>query len=210
MPWKPAIERACEVSALKQSRHADCSFKAVPRKSVWKQLSSENHWIFTVFDNLILTVDCGLSNRSWITLPLKGILQLPYGCTAAYEGITLTASKQFTSEKKTTIQSSSWELDYKKINSKLVKPFDITIINNTKYIEKLQKDVEIMKAKNIELRELNFHTAPGHASFIIILISIIVLIFVYIKYKCCNKNAVVKLDFSPPVSYSARQNVQTN
>ncbi|XP_046810803.1 uncharacterized protein LOC124420757 [Lucilia cuprina] len=84
MPWKPAIERACEVSALKQSRHADCSFKAVPRKSLWKQLSSENHWIFTVFDNLILTVDCGLSNRSWITLPLKGILQLPYGCTAAY------------------------------------------------------------------------------------------------------------------------------
>ncbi|XP_065356309.1 uncharacterized protein LOC135950707 [Calliphora vicina] len=32
----------------------------------------------------------------------------------------------------------------------------------------------------------------------------------YAAFKCRNKTAVVKLDFSPPVSFSARQNVQTN
>lgn len=68
----------------------------------------------------MLTVDCGLGSRDWATLPPKGILKLKYDCIASYEGITLTASQQFSSKQRESIKTSSWELHYEKVNRKLV------------------------------------------------------------------------------------------
>lgn len=207
--WKPATERSCEVSALKQSRHAECNFEEVAKKSVWEALSRENHWIFTVFDRFTLSVDCGLGNRSWMTLPLKGILSLPPGCTAIYEGVTLTASLKFSTQRSSSIQTSSWSLDIDNMESKLVKPFDVTIVNNTKDIESLLKQVRKLKATDIELKTLQFHHLSGHASLTLMTILILIAVGVYIKYKCCNsRKTVVKLDFSPPAPLRPRQNVQ--
>ncbi|XP_065356176.1 uncharacterized protein LOC135950568 [Calliphora vicina] len=207
IPWKPAIERSCEVSALKQSRHAECTFEAVPRKSVWEQLSSENNWIFSVFDNGVLTVDCGQDNRSWITLPPKGILKLSEGCTATYEGITMSASQRLESEVNSVIQASTWGIDPEEIEAKLVKPFDVTIINNTKDIDYLRREVLNMKETKIELKRLQFHTISGHTSLLLIIVLIFILICLIIKHKC-SKTEVVKIDFSTPLPLRARQNVQ--
>lgn len=208
MPWKPATERSCEVSALKQSRHAECTFEAFPRRGIWKKLSSENKWIFTVFDNSILTIDCGQSNRSWVTLPFKGILELSYGCTAIYEGITITASQKMGSVVESRIQASSWKLDPEKIEAKLVKPFDVTIINNTKDINHLRNEVQNMKDSAINLRGLHFHTASGHLSLILIAIGIFILIIITIRKKYCSPKEIVRVEFSTPVSLRSRQNVQ--
>ena len=173
IPWKPAIERSCEVSALKQSMHAECTFEAVPKRSYWKQLSTENQWIFTVYDNFILSVDCGQNNRSWVTLPLKGILSLSPGCTATYEGVKLTASQRFASSTNSSIKTSSWGLDFPQMESKLVKPFDVTIINNTKDINHLRKEVDTSRSANIQFHRLQFHTMSGLASLMLIIICVI-------------------------------------
>lgn len=65
---------------------------------------------------MMLTVDCGEGNQSWVTMPMKGILTLSFGCTATYEGISMTASKKLGAVIRSVIQASSWKLDPEKYN----------------------------------------------------------------------------------------------
>lgn len=207
--WKSAVERTCEVSALKQSRNAECYFQEIIKKSIWKKLSTENQWLFTVFERFTLTIDCGINKRESLTLPSKGILNLAAGCTAVYEDITLSSSQQhFISKKKSSIRPVSWGVEFHQAKNKLIKLFDVTMINNAKYIQDLQEDMQTMETNNSELIKMKFHHVSGHISFILIMVVIIGLILFYVKYKYNNDpKPTVKINFSPSRTLNSRENV---
>ena len=189
--WKSATERSCEISALKQSRHAECNFKEIEQKNSWIKLSTENQWLFTLFDRFNLSVHCENHNRSWIILPHKGILILQPRCVVQHEGIVLFSSTFYTSKQHLSLKSLSWKIGNTQIKNIILNPLFSIFGNNSKYIEKLYFDIDTLNTKFTDLSNIKVYTVSGNLSLFVILCIILAIVLIYIKKKYYYKEYIV-------------------
>ncbi|XP_053968598.1 uncharacterized protein LOC128870028 [Anastrepha ludens] len=155
--WKSATDNSCEVAALKQLENEVCGFKPATNENVWIKLSSQNRWLYKLFSKSTIHLECDNNQQMRMEIPNQGIITIREGCTARHEGVTLTASHHVQSEINKELLSSSWVKDIEDISELRIKPFDSTLINNTKDILTLKQQIEFLKKENIKLKGINFH-----------------------------------------------------
>ena len=94
-PWQPALDQTCELSALLKSGHSNCKYEEVNKSIFWTELFEENTWIFKVFKNSTIHLDCLNGKTQILNIPPQGILSIKAGCTARYESITIFGMQLF-------------------------------------------------------------------------------------------------------------------
>ncbi|XP_050340315.1 uncharacterized protein LOC126766607 [Bactrocera neohumeralis] len=189
-PWQPALDQTCELSALFNTSHADCQYEETKKTPFWAELNPDNTWIFKVFKRSTLHVDCLGGKREIIEIPAQGVLSIEAGCTARYEGITLSSHQIFTTQNTISlIQDPIISVIHDITEDKIV-PLQIDRINNNKDVEQIKEQINRISNNDFNLRDLNLKNHSGHISLILVIIIIVILFICYVRYKSKPKGKI--------------------
>lgn len=196
-PWMDANDDSCEVSSIKPLNKHRCQFAATQLEFLWVKLQTANKWLFSSFNNTTAHIQCQPRGQRLLEMPLQGILSLDPGCTLRVKGALISAPYQLTSER-VVEDRMILATDLGKIATFNMPSLGSMTINHTAAIENLEKQIAELKKTNVQLRGLDFHRTHGSVSLVLIIILLIIAVLMYVRFKCKNRQNVLKIDFTSP------------
>lgn len=154
-PWQPALHQTCELSPLLKGSLADCQYEEIKKDSLWVELSQENKWIYKIFRNSTLHLDCGNGKTEIMEIPAQGILFIKSGCTARHEGLTLSGLQIFKMQSTINTEQDPIGTAIHSISEDRIVPLQINNISSNKELDKLKKEIEKLAKNELEISNLN-------------------------------------------------------
>ncbi|XP_039968976.1 uncharacterized protein LOC120780794 [Bactrocera tryoni] len=188
-PWQPALDQTCELSALLKSGHTNCKYEEVTKSIFWSELFEENTWIFKVFKNSTIHLDCQKGKTQILDIPAQGILSIKAGCTARYESITLIGMQIFKMQSDIKPTLDPIVTTIKEIAEDHITTLQISRIDDNEQQRKLREDIDKISNNELKLSELNLRNHSGHISLVLVVIVILCLLILYFRYKCKANHA---------------------
>ncbi|XP_044571170.1 uncharacterized protein LOC123257198 [Drosophila ananassae] len=180
-PWSNGNDNSCQLGPLKPNRPSNCFYKPVlSSNSFWVELEKRSSWLFKVEANTKLRLQCGHSKIQIIDLPEQGILTISSECTARTDDKILIAQHIIETESQEAL-ASAYIGEISEIPKIAWDPLKPPVMNHTAEIAYLAKQIKDLKAKNLELKNIDFHHVSGHSSLILIMIIITILIISYVR-----------------------------
>lgn len=201
--WLPALDQTCELSALTMLNSTNCEYEQTTTQPFWVKLHQENKWLFKIFKAGTLQFECGSVKNQVQALPQQGILSLNEGCTARYEGISLSGLQKY--KTKVTVATKPIIAVIEDIPDEKLHSLKINPINLETNIKELEKSIKELNNDNFSLNSLSsirLHQYTGHLSLLIIIFIIIIGCILYLR-KRCKSQRLITINLS-----SRRQNVQ--
>ncbi|XP_049318488.1 uncharacterized protein LOC125780336 isoform X2 [Bactrocera dorsalis] len=160
-PWKPSSDQSCEISVLRGMPTKNCLFKKGNWTSYWIKLQSGNSWLYNIFSNGTIDVECNKS-KEFFNIPSKGIMELGEGCTGRYKGVILAAPQQYHTQKLIEAHMNQPIMEINEVPMPQVIAQPQTLTTSLKDIKELQDIVKQLKKENIKLKEIKIHHVTGH------------------------------------------------